>query len=138
MRSSFPVAILVCILFAGFLFAQKQKNPVGKPEAERVEMTLHDFMKDYTKPAMRYFKKTGDRKYLQQLLPTFPSMAPKENREDWQKIVDRHLQEGNPESSCKSCHDLYKKEYKKMYRKREIFVPLEIAGINAEIRSLLR
>lgn len=100
--------------------------------------TLKSFMENYTREAMKYFKKTGDRKYLNQLLPTFPDYAIEEHKEDWKRIVTQALESGKPESSCKSCHDLYKKDYKKNYRKREIVIPESILGLDREIQKSLK
>jgi len=49
--------------------------------------------------------------------------------------VDESLAEGKPENSCKSCHDIYKKDYKKKNRKREILVPQSLIGLDKEIRQ---
>lgn len=100
--------------------------------------TLKSFMENYTREAMKYFKKTGDRKYLNQLLPTFPDYAIEEHKEDWKRIVTQALESGKPENSCKSCHDLYKKDYKKNYRKREIVIPESILGLDREIQKSLK
>lgn len=107
------ISSLICLLSVGLL-AEKRLPATT---------TLHDFMEDYTKSAMKHFKKTGDRGQLNRLLPEFPALTITEQRKDWQKIVDQALAEGKPEKSCKTCHDIYKKDYKKIYRKREIQVP---------------
>lgn len=106
---------------------------VKKPSPKTTN--LHDFMEDYTKPAMKHFKKTGDRSFLMKLVPIFPELTIDEQKEDWKKIVDSAMAKGEPEASCKKCHDQYKKDYKKKYRKREIVIPDSIFGLDREIRK---
>ncbi|MCC5813226.1 MAG: hypothetical protein JJT78_00590 [Leptospira sp.] len=117
---------LLFILLSGTIIAGKKASATTN---------LHDFMEDYTKEAMKHFKKTGDRTYLNRLLPEFPALTIEEQRTDWKKIVDQSIAEGKPEKSCKTCHDLYKKDYKKLYRKREIRIPEKIFGMDEEMRK---
>jgi hypothetical protein len=140
MNQKYFAIALLCVSIA--LLAQgKSKDDLSGSKSNQVknsktEITnLHDFMEDYTKEAMKYFKKTGDNSYLSQIVKEIPSLAIDEEREDWQKIVDEALAENKPENSCKSCHDLYKKPYKKSYRKREISVPTNLVGLDKEIRK---
>lgn len=116
---------------------KNQSSEKSKPsnKAELEVTNLHDFMEDYTKPAMKYFKKTRDKSYLTRILKEVPALAIEEEKADWQKIVDESLANDTPENSCKSCHDLYKKSYKKSYRKREIKVPISLVGLDQEIRK---
>ncbi|WCL48808.1 hypothetical protein [Leptospira sp. GIMC2001] len=116
------------------VLAQDNKKQNKKTSNNRIT-NLHDFMEDYTKPAMQYFKKTGDRVYLNKILVEVPSLGLDDQREDWKKIVDKSLDSGKAETSCKSCHDLYKKDYKKKFRKREIQIPESLIGLDKEIRA---
>lgn len=127
----FPLILGIAVFSIAFLglgiSAQKKTNsPVTN---------LHDFMEDYTKPALKHFKRTGDRKFLNQLVPVFPELTIDEQKEDWKKIVDKAMSEGKPENSCKSCHKIYKKKYKKVFRKREITIPESILGLDEEIKK---
>lgn len=112
------------------------QGKLGAKKQPKAVMNVQDFMEDYTKTAMKHFKKTGDRSYLTRLVKEFPPMAVEDHQEKWTEIVDKALAEDKPESSCKSCHDLYKKEYKKKYRKREITIPESILGLDKEIKAL--
>lgn len=113
---------------------KENKQNTASNSAE-IRTNLHDFMEDYTKPAMKFFKKSGKNDYLTKIIREVPSLAIAEEKEDWQKIVDESLAEGKPENSCKSCHDIYKKDYKKKNRKREILVPQSLIGLDKEIRK---
>ena len=94
--------------------------------SEPVEMTIHDFMHDYTKPVMKKYKKTGDASKIVKILEAVPAMAPVDEKEDWKKIVDTALQTKDYEKSCSGCHKPYKKKYKKKFRKRPVLIPAEL------------
>lgn len=137
--------LIIGLMFSisiGVLAEKKKKdakpNPSTTNTPTEVRTNLHDFMEDYTKPAMKYFKKTGKNDYLTKIIREVPSLAIAEEKADWQKIVDESLNEGKPENSCKSCHDDFKKEYKKKNRKREILVPQSLVGLDKEIRKALK
>jgi len=87
------------------------------------EMNLHDMMEDYTRPADKHRKKTGDSEPLVLILKDVHSFAPDAWKEDWKKIVETKLAEGKPEDTCKACHSSYKKDYKNQYRKKLLKVP---------------
>jgi hypothetical protein len=125
------ISISILLITVAIVAETKQ----SKEKLAPIRMNLHDFMEDYTKEAMKYFKKTGDRTYLTAIVKEIPRLTIEEQVEDWQNIVDKSLEEGKPELSCKACHKIYKKDYKKKYRKREITVPTPLLGMDKEIRS---
>lgn len=136
------IIISITITFLAFtILADTKQNKektaiLSKAKLESsIRMNLHDFMEDYTKEAMKYFKKTGDRTYITAIVKEIPHLTIDDQVEDWQKIVDESLEKDKPELSCKACHKIYKKEYKKNYRKREITVPSTLLGMDKEIRS---
>jgi hypothetical protein len=102
------------------------------------EITLEEFMDDYTKPAAKYLKNKNDKKYLEEILKIVPDLAPEKDKAEWKKIVDEHLSSGNLEGSCKSCHKVFKKEYQKTYSKRLILVPDSVAGYDKKLKEELK
>ncbi|MCZ8344626.1 MAG: hypothetical protein O9301_16450 [Leptospira sp.] len=133
MKFTIPFSILVTVIcFSFVLEAQKKKN------SEKIEMNLHDFMEEYTKPATKLYDKKGNADYLNKILAKVPSLAVPEERAEWQEIVDTNLSQNTPEDSCKACHTKFKKSYKKNYRKRLIEVPEDLIGFPKEIRELLK
>ena len=86
------------------------------------EMTLHDFMEDHVELAEKKFKK-GETEYLKKILQELPNFAIDEDKAKWKEISDEAIESGKLMSSCKNCHKLFKKEYKKSYKKRLIQVP---------------
>ncbi len=98
----------------------------SKDNPSQLEMTLHDFMEDYTRPASKHLKKTGDADPLLKILASVPEMAPTEDKVRWKEIIDEKLALGKPEDTCKACHTEFKKDYKSQYRKRLIPIPKEI------------
>lgn len=99
----------------------------GARPAETVEMTIHDFMHDYTKPLMKRYKRTGKGKEkILKILEAVPDMALAEQKDDWQKIVNEAIESDDLEKSCSGCHKPYKKKYKKTYRKRPVQIPAEL------------
>jgi hypothetical protein len=99
------------------------KEKYSSEAKQSPRMNLHDFMEKYTKPAHKHFLKTGDSVALVQVVQSIPELAISEQRADWERIVKESLESGKPESSCRSCHQIYKRDYKKKYRKREVLVP---------------
>lgn len=93
---------------------------------QTIETTLHDFMHDYTKPALKLYKKTGNSQKLEIIIQAIPEFAPEDQKEKWEKISNQSLVAKDFEKSCASCHKPYKKPYKKSYRKRPIQVPIEL------------
>lgn len=89
------------------------------------EMTLHEFMEDYVELGEKKFKK-GDSEYLKKLLQEIPNFAIDSDKERWKEISDKAIESGNLTSSCKNCHKIYKRDYKKSYKKRLIQVPEEL------------
>ncbi|MDF3821207.1 hypothetical protein P3G55_14965 [Leptospira sp. 96542] len=127
------LSFIIFLMSFGFvLLGQKKQNPPV------LEMTLHDFMEEYTKPATKLYEKKNNSEYLIKILKQLPSLAPAIEREDWQSIVDVKLANNKPEDTCKSCHTKFKKEYKKNFRKKLIIVPEEFTGFPEEIKSLLK
>ena len=115
--------ILACI---GFIVGTLSFEIFSDPSAtDSREMTLHDFMEDYTEIAMKKSKK-GDPKYLERVLREIPNFAIAENKEKWSEISKKALETRKFGSSCKACHKEFKKAYKKQYKKRMITVPGDI------------
>ncbi|EMI72598.1 hypothetical protein MAL08_14965 [Leptospira noguchii] len=96
----------------------------AQPE-RKIETTVHDFMEDYTKPAIKAAKK-GKPEYIEKILIAIPSFALEEQKAKWTEISQEALKTKDYEQSCKSCHKEFKKEYKKTYRKRPIQVSPEL------------
>ncbi|EMJ65215.1 hypothetical protein LEP1GSC051_4097 [Leptospira sp. P2653] len=108
------VALFVLITFA--LSAQPER---------KVETTVHDFMEEYTKPAVKAAKK-GKPEYIEKILTEIPNFALDEQKAKWTEISQEALKTKDYEQSCKSCHKEFKKEYKKTYRKRPIQISSEL------------
>ncbi|MCB1160570.1 MAG: hypothetical protein KDK45_23930 [Leptospiraceae bacterium] len=113
------------LLFSLFVIELLFSGDVPKEKPAFIEMTVHDFMEDYTKPATKLARK-GKKEKLVESLKVMPSMALESQKEDWEKIVNKALSSGDYKASCKSCHSKYKKKYKKTYRKRLVKVPSEL------------
>ncbi len=96
----------------------------AQPE-RKIETTVHDFMEDYAKPAVKAAKK-GKPEYIERILTEIPNFALDEQKEKWIEISREALKTKDYEQSCKSCHKEFKKEYKKTYRKRPIQVSQEL------------
>ncbi len=112
---------LILFLFFTLLANCKKEADLKKLPAE---ITLHDYMEDFVEVVEEDFKKNpeANKQKLFLLLKAVPSMAIEENKEEWQKIVDKHLSENEPLESCKACHQKFKKNYKNTYRKRMISI----------------
>jgi hypothetical protein len=133
MKKSLPLSLVVLSLsFTLVLHSEK------KGTGYQSEMTLHDFMEDYTKPATKLYDKQGNAEYLNKILERVSAMAPEEDQKEWKEIIDAKVALGKPEDSCKSCHTKFKKEYKKNFRKKLIAVPEEFKNFPEEIRELLK
>lgn len=102
------------------------------------EMTLHDFMEEYTKPATKALDRKKEPKFVSQILKEVPAMAPPEMKEKWEEIIAKAEKTGEWKATCKSCHSIHKKEYKKLYRKRLITVPDSLEGLPKEIKKALK
>ncbi|TGK46513.1 hypothetical protein [Leptospira bouyouniensis] len=122
---------LLFVSFGFVLNAEKKSKSV-------TEMSLHDFMEDYTKPATKLYDKKDNADYLNKILEKVPDMAPEDQKAEWKEIIDAKLAVGKPDETCKSCHTKFKKEYKKNYRKKLIKVPEELLGFPKEIKELLK
>lgn len=109
------------VLFASLLLSQSKAE--SKPSYK--EMTLYDFMEDYTEVASKQAKK-GQPENLKKILDVMPNMAIDSEKEDWKRIVEEYQASGELQKSCKACHSKYKRSYKKTYRKRLIQVPIEV------------
>ncbi|GBF50211.1 hypothetical protein LPTSP4_17350 [Leptospira ryugenii] len=126
------IGILSLLFCSVALVAQKTNK------SKTVEMTLHDFMEDYTKPATKLYDKKGNVDYLNKILEKVPDMAPESDKADWKEIIDSKLAQGKPEDTCKSCHTKFKKDYKKNYRKKLIVVPEDLLSFRKEMKELLK
>lgn len=133
MKYKITFSILVTMICFSFVLEAQKKN-----KSEKVEMNLHDFMEEYTKPATKLYDKKGNADYLKKILAVVPNLAVPEEKAEWQEIVDSNLNGNTPEDSCKACHTKFKKAYKKNFRKRLIQVPPELLGFPDEIKELLK
>jgi hypothetical protein len=102
------------------------------------EITLEEFMDDYTKPAAKYLKNKNDKKYLEEILKVIPELAPDKDKAKWKEITDEHLSSGDLEGSCKSCHKIFKKEYQRVYSKRLITIPESVVGYDKKIKEEMK
>lgn len=125
-------SFILFVCFTLVIYSEK------KSKTYQSEMTLHDFMEDYTKPATKLYDKQGNAEYLNQILEKVSAMAPADEQAEWKEIIDSKLAVGKPEDSCKSCHTKFKKDYKKKYRKKLISVPEEFRNFPEEIKTLLK
>ncbi|EMN54140.1 hypothetical protein [Leptospira interrogans] len=100
----------------------------------KIETTVHDFMEDYTKPAIKAAKK-GKPEYIEKILTAIPNFALEEQKAKWTEISQEALKTKDYEQSCKSCHKEFKKEYKKTYRKRPIQVSPELISYLKELKK---
>jgi len=106
----------------------------SEPVAPAKKMTtLVDFMEDVIEPemkkAMKAMKAKGRSSTLDALLRQVSNMAPEDPKyrpenpaKTWDGIVEAALKTPKYGQSCKQCHALYKKPYKKAFRKREVEV----------------
>lgn len=133
MKKTFLFSLILSILCFSFVLYGQKKNKSGK-----MEMNLHDFMEDYTKPATKLYDKKGNADYLNKILEKVPDMATEDQKVEWKEIIDSNLAQGTPDETCKACHTKFKKEYKKNYRKRLIEVPEDLLGFPKEIKALLK
>ena len=108
------------------LFVLVVHLPLFPQGGEVVEMTLHDFMHDYTKPVFKKYKLDGKADKLKRILEAIPAMAPQKDREKWQTIVTKSLQSRDYKSSCGSCHRPFKKSYKAKFRKRPVMIEKDL------------
>jgi hypothetical protein len=107
------------VISSGLVFSQVVSTRVYK------KMTLYDFMEDYTEIAAKNAKK-GKPEQLKKILLEIPNMAIESEKEVWKKMVLEAIETDNLQKSCKSCHSVYKKSYKKTYRKRLVNIPVDI------------
>ncbi len=114
MNKTFYLSLFTFSLTTTWLFSQTTKS-----------MNLHDFMEDYVETAEKDYKK-GKKEKLLQLLNFIPELAPEKDKATWKEIVDEHVKSGEVLKSCKSCHVKFKKEYKKLYRKKLLDIPEDL------------
>ena len=114
----FYSSIFICLSSLSLLASPLVKN-------NSKWMTMHDFMEDYTEPATKLYKK-GKKEKLQIIAEFIPNIALKKDKGKWLEIVQKAKVTGNLRKSCKSCHKLYKRKYKKTYRKRLVQIPKRI------------
>ncbi|TGM53278.1 hypothetical protein [Leptospira adleri] len=105
----------------------------AQPE-RKIETTIHDFMEDYPKLAVKAAKK-GKPEYIEKILTEIPNFALEEQKAKWTEISQEALKTKDYEQSCKSCHKEFKKEYKKTYRKRPIQVSPELINYLKELKK---
>ncbi|TGN06879.1 hypothetical protein [Leptospira ilyithenensis] len=133
MKLQITLSILfACLSFTVVLHSEKNKNTPS------LEMNLHDFMEDYTKPATKLYDKKGNADYLNKILEHIPSLAPSDQQKEWKEIIDAKLAVGKPEDTCKSCHVKFKKDYKDKFRKKILLIPEELKDFPAEIKAALK
>ncbi|XDD49885.1 hypothetical protein AB3N59_16180 [Leptospira sp. WS92.C1] len=125
------ISFLSLSIFA--LFALSPFSLNAEPE-RKIETTVHDFMEDYPKLAMKAAKK-GKPGYIEKILAEIPNFALEEQRAKWTEISQEALKSKDYEQSCKSCHKEFKKEYKKTYRKRPIQVSPELISYLKELKK---
>ncbi|AOP35411.1 hypothetical protein A0128_17130 [Leptospira tipperaryensis] len=105
----------------------------AQPE-RKIETTVHDFMEDYPKLAVKAAKK-GKPEYIEKILAEIPNFALDEQKVKWTEISQEALKTKDYEQSCKACHKEFKKEYKKTYRKRPIQVSPELINYLKELKK---
>ncbi|RHX92576.1 hypothetical protein [Leptospira stimsonii] len=105
----------------------------AQPE-RKIETTVHDFMEDYPKLAVKAAKK-GKPEYIEKILTELPNFALDEQKAKWTEISQEALKTKDYEQSCKTCHKEFKKEYKKTYRKRPIQVSPELINYLKELKK---
>ncbi|RHX88175.1 hypothetical protein [Leptospira stimsonii] len=105
----------------------------AQPE-RKIETTVHDFMEDYPKLAVKAAKK-GKPEYIEKILTELPNFALAEQKAKWTEISQEALKTKDYEQSCKKCHKEFKKEYKKTYRKRPIQVSPELINYLKELKK---
>ncbi|TGK23877.1 hypothetical protein [Leptospira stimsonii] len=105
----------------------------AQPE-RKIETTVHDFMEDYPKLAVKAAKK-GKPEYIEKILTELPNFALAEQKAKWTEISQEALKTKDYEQSCKTCHKEFKKEYKKTYRKRPIQVSPELINYLKELKK---
>lgn len=107
--------------------------PTGATARPTQKMTLEDFMEDVIEPQTRKAVKSKKQDpALDALLKQLGTLMPEElaagatgPKKTWQAIVDATFAApGVPKygASCKQCHALWKKPYKKTFHKREVDV----------------
>lgn len=126
------VSITTLTIFVALFTFSLNAGPTA-PE-RKVETTVHDFMEDYAKPAVKAAKK-GKPEYIEKILNELPNFALDEQKAKWNEISQEALKSKDYEQSCKSCHKEFKKEYKKTYRKRPIQVSPELIAYLKELKK---
>lgn len=90
-----------------------------------VQMNMHDFMKQYTKPAGKLAKK-GNEEPVLRIYQILPSLALAEDKDQWQAAIDKAVEAGKPNSGCRGCHTGNKRAYAKKNGDRLIAIPAEL------------
>lgn len=106
MKLRMMLSLLLFLSALGVILNAEKKADVS------VEMNLHDFMEDYTKPATKLYDKKDNADYLNKILEKVPDMAPDDQKAEWKEIIDAKLAVGKPDETCKSCHTKFKKNTK--------------------------
>ncbi|TGK33343.1 hypothetical protein EHQ12_11310 [Leptospira gomenensis] len=91
----------------------------------KIETTVHDFMEDYPKKALKAAKK-GNPEYIEKILAEIPNLALEDQKAKWTEISQEAIKSKDYEQSCKTCHKEFKKEYKKTYRKRPVQISSDL------------
>ncbi|MBW0432729.1 hypothetical protein [Leptospira yasudae] len=133
MKKKIPLLTLSSSLALVALFTFSLSAGPTEPE-RKIETTVHDFMEDYAKPAVKAAKK-GKPEYIEKILNELPNFALDEQKAKWNEISQEALKSKDYEQSCKSCHKEFKKEYKKTYRKRPIQVSPELITYLKELKK---
>jgi len=90
-----------------------------------VQMNMHDFMKQYIKPAGKLAKK-GNEEPVLRIYQILPSLALAEDKDQWQAAIDKAVEAGKPNSGCRGCHKANKRAYAKKNGDRLIAIPAEL------------
>ncbi|WP_036095151.1 hypothetical protein [Leptospira weilii] len=129
MKKTISFLTAIAALFSALITVSLSAGPERK-----IETTVHDFMEDYAKAAVKAAKK-GKPEYIEKILTTIPDFALEEQKAKWTEISQEALKTKDYEQSCKSCHKEFKKEYKKTYRKRPIQVSPELISYLKELKK---
>ncbi|EQA51798.1 hypothetical protein LEP1GSC052_3125 [Leptospira kmetyi serovar Malaysia str. Bejo-Iso9] len=129
MKKTISLFAIAAVAFAVLISLSVSAQPERK-----IESTVHDFMEDYAKAAMKAAKK-GKPEYIEKILTELPNFALDEQKAKWTEISQEALKTKDYEQSCKSCHKEFKKEYKKTYRKRPIQVSPELIAYLKDLKK---
>lgn len=98
-----------------------------------VQMKMHDFMKQYTKPAGKLAKK-GNEEPVLRIYQILPSLALAEDKDQWQAAIDKAVEAGKPNSGCRGCHKGNKRAYAKNHGDRLVAIPVELIAYLEQVQ----